>query len=160
MDDLQLPEELAGLEQRLAARPLPEPSPGLRGRVMAAICQEGLRHSPVGASAGVWRFAAAVAALLMLCLNLSMTVANHADWDVWGGPGRRDVASRARQLREGVPELSEPEALRVARVMDSGSRLIPAPDLRRRRRWATGTREMRIAIARRETADGIRPGVD
>ena len=94
--------------------------------VMAAIRQESV-ESPAATLAGVWRFAAAAAAVLLLLLNVSMSAANHADWDVWGRPQQQDTASVARKLRQTVPELSEREARRVARVMASGSPLILAP---------------------------------
>ncbi len=134
MEDFRLPEDLSGLEQELATRAIPEPSPGLRGRVMAAIRQESV-ESPAVELAGIWRFAAAVAAVLLLLLNLSMSVANHADWDVWGRPQQQDIASVARKLRETVPELSEREAFRVALVMESGPPLILAPCPKGRSGW-------------------------
>ena len=134
MEDFKLPKDLSGLELELAARAIPEPSPELRGRVMLAIRQESV-ESPAVDAAGTWRFAAAVAAALLLLLNVSMSVANHADWDVWGRPQKQDVASVARKLRETVPELSEREALRVARVMGSGAPLVLAPCPKERPSW-------------------------
>ena len=125
MEDFRLPKDLSRLEQELAARAIPEPSPELRDRVVAAIRQESIEMPTVGL-AGTWRFAAAVAAVLLLLLNVSMSAANHADWDVWGRPQQQDTASVARKLRETVPELSEREALRLACSMQSTSPLIPA----------------------------------
>lgn len=131
MDDPELPGDLADLEKELAARPVPEPSRRLRGRVMAAMRRDSVGALPVEPVA-LWRFAAIAGALLLLLLNLSMSVANHADWDVSGQPLHRNVASAARKLREAVPELSEREALRITLVMQSGSRLVPMPDLKGR----------------------------
>ena len=159
MDDLGLPEDLADLEQRLAARPMPEPSPALRERIMVAV-----RGQPVGSPpaepAGIWRFAAAAAALLLLLLNLSMSLANDADWAVRERPREQDVASSARRLREIVPELSEREARYITLALESGSRLVMAPDLKRR---PDGLMEFMLtpgANTRKETGNGLFPGMD
>ncbi len=136
MEDFRLPTDLSGLEQELAARAIPEPSPELRGRVMAAIRQETV-ESPAAGLAGIWRFAAAVAAVLVLLLNLSMSVTNRRVWDVRGQPQQQDVAAVARKLRQIVPELSEEEAFRVVNTMESGPRLVLMPYPRGRPDWRT-----------------------
>jgi hypothetical protein len=129
MDDFELPEGLAGLERELAARTMPEPSADLKERVLAALQEEQTRGESVGAKPLSWRFAAAVAAVLILGFNLSMSAANLADWDVWGEAERPEVASVVRELRHAVPDLSEREALRLALLTRGSSRLVPAPDL-------------------------------
>lgn len=159
MGQFELPEDLADLERVLASRPIPPPSPDLRGRVIAAIRRRSA-GGPPGESISIWRFTAAVTAVLALCLNLSMSAANHADWDVWPRPQQRDVSSVARELSEAVPELSEQEAFRVALVMESCSRLILAPDLKGRSRWSLALGLTVNATSRREIGNGLRPGVD
>jgi hypothetical protein len=135
MQDSGMPNDLAELEQRLAGRSRPDPAPQLRDRILAAIRREAIGPAPVEARAGLWQFAATAAALLLVCLNLTMCVVNHTDWDVWGRAEPVDVASQAQQLRQALPELSESEALGVAQVMASSRRLLPMPDLRGRHGW-------------------------
>jgi len=160
MDDLRLPEDLQELERKLAARAMAEPSPGLRDRVIAAIRQESAHPRHAGEAISLWRFAAAVAANLLLCLNLYMSVAKHADWDVWGERGQVDVTSAAELLREAVPELSEQEASRMARVMASGSRLILVPDLKGHSGWWRELKRTATTTIWGETENGPRPRMD
>jgi len=159
MANLELPKDLADLEQRLAARPMPEPSPELPERIMAAM-----RRQPVGSPpaepAGIWGFAAAAAAMLLLLLNLSMSAANCTDWEVWERPRQQDVASSARKLREIVPELSEQEARYLTRAMESGSRLVMMPDLKTRPDGLMELMLMPSARIRKETGNGLFPGMD
>ena len=154
MDNLELPKDLADLEQRLAARPMREPSPELRGRIMAAM-----RRQPAE-PAGIWRFAAAAAALLLLLLNLSMSAANCADWAVWERPRQQDVASSARRLREVVPELSEQEARYITRALESGPRLVMLPDLRRPPDGLMEFMRTSSASVGKESGNGLLPGMD
>jgi hypothetical protein len=159
MDNLELPKDLADLEQRLAARSMPEPSPELRDRIITAIRRQSV-GSPPAEPAGIWTFAAAAGALLLLLLNLSMSAANCTDWEVWERPRQEDVASAARRLREVLPELSEQEARYLTRAMESGSRLVMMPDLKRR---PGGLMEFTLTSStsiRKETGNGLLPGMD
>jgi hypothetical protein len=126
MDPNELPPDLAELERRLAGRPRPEPAAGLRPRVLAAVGRELGRRG--GGSA--WRFAAATAAAALLWINFSMSVANDMDWRLGRGLDGATLAAAAGRLRQLVPELPEREALRQALLLQAGSRLVPAPDLR------------------------------
>jgi hypothetical protein len=128
MEDFRLPKELTDLEQQLAARALPEPSPELRGRVITAIRQKTVEGPALGVT-GAWRFAAALAAALLLMLNLSMSVANRAERDGWRRPQqqKQDTAAAARKLAQIVPELSEQEAFRTVLLLQNDPPLILAP---------------------------------
>ena len=154
-----LPRELAQLQVELAARPLPEPPAGLRDRVLAGVRRGAHGAPPVAAWGGLGRFAAAVAALLLLCMNLSMSAVNRTDWDVWGCTERADVASQARELRQLLPELPEREASRIARVMGTGRPLPLLPQIKGRPAWAALAPAETDTLPK-ELSDGIHPILD
>jgi hypothetical protein len=70
-----------------------------------------------------WRHAFAVAAALLLWVNLSMSVANNTTWPLAAGPDRAGLDETAERIRALAPELSEREARRQALV----SQVHPAP---------------------------------
>jgi len=65
------------IERSLAGLPRPEPSPALRARILNAVREEIARGRARPARASLWRYAAALAAGVLLCANLSMSAANH-----------------------------------------------------------------------------------
>jgi hypothetical protein len=156
-----LPEELAQLEKELAALPRPDPSVGLRGRVLAAVRHEARAPSPAAGRGSFVSFAAAVAALLLACMNLSMSAANNMDWDVWGSADRRvDVASQALQLRQLLPELSQQEAAQIAPTMDLRRPLRLVPLINGRRPWTAALALPETEAFQKEPNHGIRTAVD
>ncbi len=117
-----LPPDLLALERALAARPRPEPSAELRGRVLAAVRRE---RRP--ARAGFPRFAAATAAAALVAINLSASVANDADWGLRWQSDRRDVGEAADRIRELAPDLPDREVVRQAVLLNAAANLVPAP---------------------------------
>jgi hypothetical protein len=106
------PDDLDGLERDLRDRPLPGPSPAFRQRVLDAMAAEARRlPEPTRPRPGAL---AAVAAALLLAVNLSMSVANDADFHFAAPMATGQVRETAQQVRALCPELSEDEALRHA----------------------------------------------
>ena len=155
-----LPKDLARLEQELAARPLPEPPHALRGRVLAAVECEARAPAAAPVRGGLLPYAAAVAALLLLCMNLSMSAVNGMDWNGREKPERRDVASQARELQRVLPDLPDKEARRIARAMAPGRRLPFVPQVRGRFAWTAARESTQIDSIYRESNDGIRTTMD
>jgi hypothetical protein len=143
MEEWRLSAELEELERALAARALPGPSADLRERVLGDVrvpllaCPAVL-HPPQDtagqASSGTrgrarWQFALAVAAGVMLWLNLSLAATRATDFGLrLHGPGE-SIETACRQIEQLVPELSPQEARRQAILLRAGSTLVPCPDL-------------------------------
>jgi hypothetical protein len=122
----ELPDDLAELERRLAGRPRPEPDAALRRRVVGSVRDELERDRR--RFAGAWRYAAALAAAVLLGANLSLGVAVSADWrrDEAGD----DIGTTVARLRQLDPELTEDEARRQALLLQTRAHLVPAPVVR------------------------------
>jgi hypothetical protein len=117
-----LPDDLADLERRLAAAARRQPDAALRQRVLASV-QDELRRE-VGASTNDFgRFAAALAATVLLGANLSLSAALNMNWPRDGGE-RDDLAATAAQIRRLDPELSEQEARQQAALLHARSHLL------------------------------------
>jgi hypothetical protein len=119
MTDPDLPPDLAALEQRLADRPRVEPHADLAARVLTAT-QDALRQ-PAPPARSDWHTWAAVAAALLLAVNLSMSVAANTDWDFAPEP----PATTAEQLRALAPDLPEAELRRQALLARAAAGLSP-----------------------------------
>jgi hypothetical protein len=122
MSEFKLPPDLADLERRLANRPRIEPPANLGDRVHAAI-RDVLRPA-LPASDG-WGFWAAVAAVVFLGINLSMSLAADTDWNLTGGAEPGHLAATAERLRALAPELPEDEVQRQALLVRAGAGLPP-----------------------------------
>ncbi len=118
-----LPDDLAGLERRLARRVRPEAGAALRERVLGSVRDELRRPVRRG---GAWRYAAALAAVVLLGANLSLSAALRADWRRCGN-GDDQLTATAARLRQLDPELSEREARREALLLQARARLAPVP---------------------------------
>ena len=125
MTDPELPSDLADLERRLADRPRAEPSAGLGPRVLGAA-RLVLRPRPAAAS---WRSWAALAAAVLVGVNLSMSVAGSADWRLTASVEPEQVTATADRLRAAAPELPERELRRQALLHRAGAGLTPTVDL-------------------------------
>ena len=125
MTDPELPDDLAELERRLAGRPRVEPSAGLGSRVLDAA-RTTRRPRPIGDG---WRAWAALAAAVLVGVNLSMSVAANADWQLTADVGPEQVDATADRLRAAAPELSERELRRQALLYRAGAGLTPTVDL-------------------------------
>jgi len=127
----ELPEELAALERQLAARPLPQPSEALRGRVMTAVRRE-LGAPPAAARRPLtaWKCALAAAAAVILLLNLSVMSTNSAVFALRAPGDGADTLATAETLRSLIPELSQDEAIGQAVILRAGAGLVLAPELK------------------------------
>src|SRR5262245_49711976 len=119
MSDPELPPDLAALERRLTDRPPVEASADLGPRVPAAT--RAVLRSPHPAPAAAWRFWAAVAAVMLLGINLAMSVAADTDWKLTPAVQPRQVAATADRLRELAPDLPESELRRQALLARAGA---------------------------------------
>ncbi|HET6575075.1 MAG TPA: hypothetical protein VFG68_15820 [Fimbriiglobus sp.] len=134
MSDSELPADLAALERRLADRPRVAPSTGLGPRVLD-VARLAQRPRPVAAS---WRSWAALAAAVLVGINLSMSVAGSADWRLTAGIEPGQIDATADRLRAAAPELPERELRRQALLYRAGAGLTPTVDLnpyREPERW-------------------------
>ena len=132
MTNGQLPGDLQRLERRLARRPREGPPAALHGRVMAGV-EAALRRQPSGG----WQMLAAAAAAVVLWLNLSLSATNATDGPLRARGTREPVERIARQIEQLLPDLPREEARRYAVLYQSGSELIPCPELGPRS-WALG----------------------
>ena len=121
MSDLS--DDLVDLERELAARAQPEPSTTLRPRVLAAI-----RHELERESNGIWRYAAALAAVVLVGANLSLSAALDMGWPR-DAIDAHNLAATAAQLRELDSAMSEQEARRQALLLQARSQLTLVPSL-------------------------------
>jgi len=113
-----LPPDLAALERALSGGPLP--SPALRGRVTAQV-EQGLRRSR---QLDFWQYAAAVAAVAVVALNLSLTVSTASPQRPGLGIAREKQAAIQRQLENMELPLSPQEIRRQSVLMAAGAELI------------------------------------
>ena len=124
MSDASLPPDLAELERDLARLPQVEPSVDFAPRVLGSV-RHALRHRPTPAvpPAGRWRSWAAVAAALLVAINLSMSAAADTDWHLTADvqPGR--VAALADELRLLAPDLPASEVRRQVWLARAGAGL-------------------------------------
>jgi hypothetical protein len=120
-EDFPLPPELQGLEQRLAARPRPQPSSRLKEQVLGSLRSE-LRRSQGGAR---WAFAVAVAATVLLWLNLSLSATQATDFGLRLDGRRQPVEPIAAEIRQLLPDLPPHEALRQAVLLRAGAGVVP-----------------------------------
>lgn len=135
MNGPKLPSELERLERELARRPRPEPSAGLRDRVMRAVEAELGRAEPCRAEPPRMRahgwlgFAVAAAATVLIWMNLSMSAASATRYEMSVPAEPHTMDETARQLRDLLPEISEQEARRYAVILRGGAELIPCADV-------------------------------
>jgi hypothetical protein len=119
---------VADVEEVLRHRIRALPSPGHRGRVLAAVGEElAFARRSWWARPDTWRFAAALAAAAALWLNLAMSAANGMRL---GAAPRADgaaVAASARSIRRILPDLPPEEALRQAVLARADVRLSAMP---------------------------------
>ena len=126
MKEIQLPADLERVERLLLCAPLAEPSAALRRRVLDDVRAE-LRQCVLDSlrselrrqrAWSKWRFAAAVAATLLVALGLSLGVALQQREST---PTLSDIAWQIQQIS---PQVSEKDSLHQAmlRIGDEASR--------------------------------------
>ncbi len=117
MTEKRLPHDLETIEQALTGGPAP--SPALRARVLARVDDELSRS----ARRPFRRYAAGVAAAVLLAMNVSLSLTTPAGPVADAPPAR--TAALAEQLRGMDLGLSEAEIARQCRLMAAGERLLP-----------------------------------
>src|SRR5262245_18433700 len=109
MSEQELPPDLAALGRRLAARPHVEPPSDLQVRVLAATRNALLDPATSATASSNWQVWIAVAASILLGINLSMSCATNTTWAFAPAfePGHN--AMTAEQLQALAPDPSESE---------------------------------------------------
>jgi hypothetical protein len=69
----------------------------------------------------------AFAAAVVLCVNLSMSLANETDYGFGPQLDDKRLSAAAEQIAKLLPDESPREAFRQALILDAGSYLIPCP---------------------------------
>ena len=125
MPDEELPPEHLRLERELALRPMPLPSAGLRQRIQAAA----LTISPAASPMSMVEYVVALAAIILLCANLSMSLANQTDY----GLSRRFDTARldatAQEIAQLFPDTTLAEARWQALPLQMGTYLSPSREM-------------------------------
>ncbi|MGD0091617.1 MAG: hypothetical protein ABSE73_17000 [Planctomycetota bacterium] len=126
--ETNLPPELREIESALAAQPLPEAGSAARGKILAAVGAE-LALKARARQQSWWRFAAALAALVLLWLNLSMSAVNCTE--IRFSPEEKDGDERAAlaQIQDLIPDCTVKEAQRQLLLLRARTRLVSAPPL-------------------------------
>ena len=120
MNDEQLPPELIRLERELARRPMPRPSAGLRHRIQAAASQ---RISPPTSAMSMVEYLLAMAAVIFLCANLSMSLANETDYGLSRSFDTARLDTTASEIARLFPEVTLAEARWHALPLQMGTYL-------------------------------------
>ena len=136
-NDTELPPELRDVEDALAARPAPGAGGEVRARVLAAVSRE-LAARAGQRRAGLWRFAATAAALVLLWLNLSLSAVNGMEFALRLGNGQVDERAVLAQVSAVVPECTAQEVRRHVLLLRARAHLVGAPQLQRPRMESLG----------------------
>jgi hypothetical protein len=126
MSDASLPPDLADVERQLGHRPAAEPSAEFSDRILASV-RDALRYRPAVAAAptGGWRSWSAVAAALLVGVNLSMSAAANTDWHLTADCEPVQITELTDQLRALAPDLPASELRRQALLARAGAGLPP-----------------------------------
>lgn len=125
MENFPLPSELQWLEQHLAARQCPQPLPSARERFLCSVRAE-LRRSQAGSR---WAFAVAMAATVLVWLNLSLCATQATDCGLKLDGPHQLVGNGAEQIQRLLPDLTPREAMRQTVLLRAGTGVIPCPRL-------------------------------
>ncbi|MCP4379148.1 MAG: hypothetical protein GY794_23625 [bacterium] len=120
----QLAHELTELETELANRNLAQVPDDLRRNVLADVRNQ--LHAPRRTSSNFWSFAAAVAACLMLGLNLAIASVSVSDYSPAVPVNTADVDEATRLVKKLLPELTDEQAKRHS-MMLTAARPSPLP---------------------------------
>ena len=124
-DDFSLPPELQRLEPHLAARERPQLSYQAKQRLLCSVRAE-LRRSQ---ARGRWAFAVAMAATVLVWLNLSLCATQATDCGLELDGPCPPLKDRAEQIHQLLPDLPPREAMRQAVLLRADSGVIPCPRL-------------------------------
>jgi hypothetical protein len=117
MHDSQLPPELQQLERDLADRSRQRASNDLRPRILGDL-QVRLRAERTAAR---WQFALAVAVVVLVWMNLSMSATQATDFGLRPARPSESIEAVAERIRQLAPELPPTEARRQAVLFRAGS---------------------------------------
>jgi hypothetical protein len=99
MERESMPPELLELENRLRARAGDEPGAGLRGRVMQTVAAElATRARPSAAETWNGWWWAAIAAGVLIAMNLSMVVASQNEFTLRPAPSPNQMTAELQAL--------------------------------------------------------------
>jgi hypothetical protein len=129
MNESELPNDFADLEGQLRNRWQLVPRGGFRQKVLGAMALARDRDK-APENNGLWRFAAAMAAAVLLGINLSMSVAADTDWRLGECLDSSEIEAQAAQIRQLLPEIPEREAYRQALLLWASSRVVPTAEFR------------------------------
>jgi hypothetical protein len=127
--EMDLPPELRAIESLLAARPLPEAGSAERARILAAVRTE-LTFKACAKPWSWWRFAAALAALVLLWLNLSISAVNCTEVVLSVEEQQGNEQAALAQIQGLIPDCTGEEAQRQLLLLRARTRLVSAPQLR------------------------------
>jgi hypothetical protein len=123
IEDSQLPPELQRLERALLALPREQPSSQLKER-----CLNGLRAELGRPQSGSrWAFTIAIAASVLLGLNLSLSATQSTDFGLRLDARQQSLEKTAAEIRRLLPDVSPREAARQALLLHSGGDIVPCP---------------------------------
>ncbi len=125
MENFPLPPELDRLERHLAARERPRPSDQAKQRLLCSLRAE-LRRSQARSR---WAFAVAMAAIVLVWLNLSQCATQATDCGLGLDGLHAPVENGAEQIRQLLPDLTPREAMREAILLRAGTGVIACPRL-------------------------------
>ena len=125
IENFPLPPELEGLERLLAARERRQPPPEMKQRLLFGVRAE-LHRSQ---DSSRWAFAVAVAATVLVWLNLSLCATQATDCGLALRGPHQPVEDQAEQIRQLLPDLPPREAMRQAVLLRAATGVTPCPRL-------------------------------
>ena len=126
MNDDELPPELVRLEQELALRPMPLPRRGLRQRIHAAASST---ISPPASPMSMVEYVLALAAVILLCANLSLSLANQTDYGLSQRFDTGQLDTNALEIAQLFPDVTLAEARWQALPLQMGTYLSPSREM-------------------------------
>jgi hypothetical protein len=123
MQDWQLPSELEQIERGLADHSRRTTANHLRPRILADV-RSRLRAERTSAR---WQFALAVAVVVLVWLNLSMSATQATDFGLRSNRPDQPIDAAAEQVRRLAPEFSPRDARRQAVLLQASSRVVCFP---------------------------------
>ena len=124
-EDFSLSPELERIEQDLAARRRAQPSSRLKEQCLRTLRAE-LRRQEARSR---WTFALAVAASVLLGLNLSLSASQATDYGFQRDGRQPSVQRTAAEIRRLLPEVPPQEATRQAVLLRAGAGVVPCPNV-------------------------------
>jgi hypothetical protein len=125
MDNFPLPPELEQLERQLAVRERPQPLSQAKQRLLCSVRAESRRSRARSRRA----FAVAMAATVLVWLNLSLCATQATDFGLELDGRQPPLENDAAQIQQLLPDLAPSEAMRQAVLLRAGARVVPCPKL-------------------------------